>query len=128
MKLSASVLILHPDDGRALALRRSGTDPWMPLHWNLPGGGVDPGETFPQAAAREAWEEAGVPLSEDDLQVLRVIKRSDLCHITYWAWWDGTTPQLLDGEHDEWAWVQKRTIPRYPWIPSVRPFLSQVLP
>lgn len=28
--------------------------------WKIPGGAVDPGETIPQAAVREVWEETGV--------------------------------------------------------------------
>ena len=29
------------------------------IHYNLPGGGVDPGESLREAALREAWEETG---------------------------------------------------------------------
>ena len=28
--------------------------------WKIPGGAVDPGETIPEAAIREVWEETGV--------------------------------------------------------------------
>lgn len=32
-------------------------------YWLTPGGGVDPGETFEQAAIRELWEETGVQIT-----------------------------------------------------------------
>lgn len=46
--------------GRLLVLRRTETHPRYPLHWTLPGGKLDPGETSPQAAQAELFEEAGV--------------------------------------------------------------------
>lgn len=35
--------------------------------WFFPGGHIEPGETPPQAAAREAGEEVGLPVTEADL-------------------------------------------------------------
>ncbi|MEU7297066.1 NUDIX domain-containing protein [Streptomyces exfoliatus] len=43
------------DVGRVLIARRR-----SPERWELPGGLVDPGEGFPDAAARETYEETGV--------------------------------------------------------------------
>jgi 8-oxo-dGTP pyrophosphatase MutT (NUDIX family) len=55
---SARVLALAPT-GRVLLLR--GADPARPgtAIWHAPGGGVEPGESDPQAAAREFREETG---------------------------------------------------------------------
>ena len=33
---------------------------WHPRFWITPGGGVEPGESFEQAASRELWEETGI--------------------------------------------------------------------
>ncbi len=46
--------------GRVLLMRFTPGD--RPPLWCTPGGAVDPGETYEQAAARELWEETGLRL------------------------------------------------------------------
>ena len=126
MKQTASVMILHPDNGRVLLLRRGLTDQWRPGYWNLPGGHVDQGESFEQAARREALEEAGQKLG-----VLRRLSVQDLPRkraMIYWAWWQRSPPALLDGEHDGWEWVSLDELARYSLVPHLRPLLESVLP
>ena len=58
---SSSVIVVN-SKSEILLLRRSETDSWMPLTWDVPGGGIDPGETPEQAAFRETYEESGIVL------------------------------------------------------------------
>ena len=64
-RVAARVLLIDEHD-RVLLFR--GLDPAEPdiRYWFTPGGGLDPGETFAEAAARELLEETGlrVPPSE----------------------------------------------------------------
>lgn len=52
----AAVVLVATDDGRVLAVSR----PCPPWRYSLPGGGVELGETYEQAARRELLEETGV--------------------------------------------------------------------
>ena len=54
----AARLVLLDEEGRVLLFRHSRRD--GSAFWAPPGGGVEPGETFEQAALREAKEELGL--------------------------------------------------------------------
>ena len=64
-RVAARVFVIDPD-GRVLLFR--GFDPGRPHDgswWLTPGGGLDEGETFEEAARRELFEETG--LAVDDI-------------------------------------------------------------
>ena len=51
----SAVSLVEDDQGRFLLQKRSDNG-W----WGLPGGGLEPGETFKQCVVRETFEETGV--------------------------------------------------------------------
>lgn len=65
----AKTIVVDPT-GKVLVLWRSPTDPHAPGRVDLPGGGVEQGERYAVAAAREIAEEAGLKVSADDLQLV----------------------------------------------------------
>ena len=65
----ANVIILDDND-QFLIIKRTKTAPTHPLHWDLPGGHVEEGESFEEAATREALEETNLEVS--DLQAAKV--------------------------------------------------------
>ena len=68
---AARVIVRARDaDGRARVLLFADTDPGVAgsRWWVTPGGGMDPGESEPQTAVRELFEETGLVVAEADLQ------------------------------------------------------------
>jgi 8-oxo-dGTP pyrophosphatase MutT (NUDIX family) len=65
-------LIVLDTESRVLLLHtRDSTDPGLGTCWELPGGGIDDGETYVQAAIRELFEETGLAVSADQLSRAR---------------------------------------------------------
>jgi ADP-ribose pyrophosphatase YjhB (NUDIX family) len=64
---AARVVLLDPDN-RVLLMRYDDGPP-NGSHWSTPGGGLEPGESYPQAALRELAEETGWT----DIELLREI-------------------------------------------------------
>jgi 8-oxo-dGTP pyrophosphatase MutT (NUDIX family) len=58
-RLTARVILLDPADRILLMKGRLPSDPAAPGAWFTVGGGVEPGESLMEAAAREIAEEAG---------------------------------------------------------------------
>lgn len=103
----ATKAVLFDGNGKILALRRSGTAPSRPLHWDLPGGDLDFGEDVRDGIAREVREETGLEVR--DIQLLEVIsglndKAEFWVTICYTAR-PMTTEVVLSYEHDDFQWV-----------------------
>jgi 8-oxo-dGTP pyrophosphatase MutT (NUDIX family) len=66
-RTSVRVVLL---DARGSVLLFHTIDPYMPElgeWWELPGGGMDPGETYQQTAVREVHEETGIRLTQNQV-------------------------------------------------------------
>lgn len=73
--LSSIYLIITNDEGKILLQRRQGTKLW-PGYLALPAGHIDEGENDPyKASIREAREELGITISEEQLQEPFVVCR-----------------------------------------------------
>lgn len=87
-------------------------------NWYLPAGAVEPGESFVEAARREALEEAGIPINL--LGIIRVehTPRPDSARIrvVFLAEPSGETPLKSHADHESLGaqWVTLEEIDRYP--------------
>ena len=106
--LAVSALI-RDGAGRILLLKRAADDPVNPGKWDLPGGTLDPGETFDRALRREAREETWMRVTlrhvagagELDLATKRIAYLIMACDAD-------RTEVTLSPEHEDHALVTPR--------------------
>jgi isopentenyldiphosphate isomerase len=72
---SAHVLVLHPETGAILLQKRAMTKDTFPGRWDTSvGGHVTFGQSYAEAARREAREELGVDLAPEALEYLHLLR------------------------------------------------------
>jgi 8-oxo-dGTP pyrophosphatase MutT (NUDIX family) len=96
----AACMLIWRQDGKILAVSR----PNDPDAFTLPGGGVDPGEDFEQAAARELKEETGLEATNLRPVFGGIETESEEDHIT-WVYEGDIGGEFGTEETGRIAWV-----------------------
>ena len=127
----ADVLVFRGD--KLLILNRVGEKGAVSNDWCIPGGHVDPGETFLQAAKRELFEETGIDMSEELLMpVGKYIPKRKGIEIHYFMCFvdpDAPVNILVDGEEETGSeWINPHTeLDQYNFIFDMKDNIKRIL-
>ena len=121
-----SAAVAVEQDGKILLLKRGSTAPWMPGKWNLPGGGVDSGETPEKAARREAAEEASIRVGKMQL-LTKANLGKEVGDVFFFHSTDFSGKPKINWESSALKWVPKADAPGYPLVPGIKPALLKLL-
>lgn len=125
----ADILLFRGD--KLLILQRAGEYGASTSQWCIPGGHVDPGESFLEAAVRELFEETGIEIPEDLLIEAGVAKGKD-CEIHYFLGHvDDESPIqiIVDSEEEVGStWIDTRTeLDDYDFIFDMKENIKKIL-
>ncbi len=110
LKLVAKTALID-ETGKVLVLTRSDTDPTRPGGLDFPGGEIEHGEDVLAGACREIFEETGVQLAPDTLQMIYTStsdKETDnkvILRFLYLAKVSQNSPIKLSYEHSNYEWM-----------------------
>ena len=110
IKLSVCGVIMY--QSKFLIVKRSETDDFLPNCWEVPGGGIEDGETISEALKREIKEEIGLDISSKHPQLIGISeefmneeKTERYLQLNYTIVMD-TEPNLtLSSEHVAFDWA-----------------------
>ncbi|MEV7237568.1 NUDIX domain-containing protein [Streptomyces sp. NPDC051020] len=103
-------VILVSEQGLLLGRHRRGT-------WELPGGTVEPGESFEETVVRELAEETGLEASSQDVTLLGTLvdRVDDVLRVTVGAVvraWEGEPANQPDESVGDWRWYSLAALPQ----------------
>jgi len=112
-------IIITNDQGKILILKRNLNDIHYPGLWDVPGGGVDAGESLQEAAERELKEECNLEMKIDK-NYFNMFHHTDK-QIDIYGFRVGSTGEKisLSDEHTEFKWISKDDWKNFEFIPSV---------
>jgi 8-oxo-dGTP diphosphatase len=111
MKAAVGVAGIIPRGKTVLVLRRSLADRFLPGAWDLPGGGLEPGEPPEEGIVREVLEETGLHvrvvqiLGSKNYMLNPDTGERNKVMIVYLLRSIGSLECRLSSEHDEFRWV-----------------------
>lgn len=113
-----------------LLIRRSQNARVWPNFWAFPGGKLEEGELLRETAIREASEEIGVYVAEENIEaetcvMVRSVEGTKLVYMCMTEQWDGT-PEILESHlASDIAWFSMDNLPE-PMIPYHRQALRSL--
>lgn len=117
-------------EGRLLVVRRVADD-YHGGMYELPGGGVESGETFAECVERELLEETGLRLRAvvDFLGGFDYATRTKakVRKYTFVAEAESGDVTLAPGEHDAFAWIDAGALDELPMAPDMRATVSALV-
>ncbi len=124
-----SILILKKAN-QVLLLKRSHDARFAPSLYCFVGGAVEQTETFRQAIIREAQEEVGITINQDDLHFAHVFHKQTngieivVCVFECYVW-DGEPYNKEQHKHSEMLWVDQNMLPE-DMVPAHKSAIEQV--
>ena len=116
---------------KLLILQRAGEGGSHTDEWCIPGGHVDVGENFYEAASRELFEETGIEVPSDLLSEVAVYENKDVEIHYFMAWLPEDAPSMIvvDGfEEIGSAWIDPHTeIDDYKFIFDMKDNIKKIL-
>lgn len=118
---------IYNKEGKFLLVERSETDTYLPLTWELPGGGTEYCEDPKSAVIREVEEEVGLSVSAPfPLQTMSYYKEDPeiekhIIDIVYYCVWKDHTEEVkLSFEHSNFVWTTFDELKKYTMSDAVK--------
>lgn len=125
-KLRVAVFLILIRDNKILLLRRQNTG-WKDGNYSLPSGHLESGETVTDAVIREASEEIGVTVTQDDIQLVHTMHRVPSAYIDLFfvaSQWSGEIYNKEPKLCDDVSWFDLNQLPDM-MIPAVKSAITK---